>query len=77
VNSGDTIIRAGQSLEGSNTLRSTVASVTFSNTGMTTLTTGSEIALRLCDSRGQNSGVTVYINYTGRTRTAQSVTSCT
>ncbi len=80
VDGGDTIIRTGQSLEGSNTLRpvgSSTTAITFSNAGMTTLDTGTEIALRLCDSRGQNSGVTVYVNFTGRTRIDRTVISCT
>lgn len=81
VDSGDTIVRAGQALEGSNnTLRpvgSSTTAITFSNTGMTTLDTGTEIAMRLCDGRGQNSGVTVYVNFTGRTRIDRTVISCT
>lgn len=80
VDSGDTIIRTGQSLEGSNTLRpigSTTTGITFSNTGLTTLSSVTEIAMRLCDSRGQNYGVTVYVNFTGRPRIDRSVISCT
>ncbi len=81
VNTGDTIIRASQSLEGSNTLRSvgsTTTGITFESTGITTLGTGVEIAMRLCDSRGQNYGVTVYVNFTGRARIdSATVLSCT
>jgi len=80
IDSGDTILRVRESLDGSNTMSvvGSVAlnSVVIASTGLTTLSTGQEAALRLCDSRG-TVAVTISVNYTGRATSARSsVSSC-
>lgn len=80
IDSNETILRITQTLDGSNTLNSigsTTNSFTFSSTGLTTLSTGTEIAMRFCDSRGSTKGVTVYVNFTGRARIDRATLSCT
>lgn len=80
IDSSETILRITEILAGSNTLNSigsTTNSFTFSNTGLTTLATGTEIAMRFCDSRGSTKGVTVYVNFTGRARIDRTMLSCT
>jgi type IV fimbrial biogenesis protein FimT len=80
IDGGETILRVRESLEGNNTLNVvgglTLNSIVIASTGMTTLATGQETALRLCDSRG-TVAMTVSINYTGRAISSRStVTSC-
>lgn len=79
--SNESVLRIRQSLDGSNTLNaipSTTNSIVFASTGMTTLGSGTEIAMRLCDSRGASKAVTVLVNFTGRARTDRTAaTSCT
>lgn len=80
IDSSETVLRITETLTGSNTLNSigtTTNSFTFSNTGLTTLATGTEIAMRFCDSRGSTKGVTVYVNFTGRARIDRTTLSCT
>ncbi len=80
IDSNETILRVTETLDGSNTLNSigtTTNSFTFSSTGLTTLSTGTEIAMRFCDSRGSTKGVTVYVNFTGRARINRATLSCT
>lgn len=80
IDSNETILRVTETLDGSNTLNSigsTTNSFTFSSTGLTTLSTGTEIAMRFCDSRGSTKGVTVYVNFTGRARIDRATLSCT
>lgn len=82
LDSGETVLRVRESLDGtSNTLNaipSSTNSIVFAGTGLTTLSSGTEIAMRLCDSRGASKAVTVWINSTGRTRIDRTtVSSCT
>lgn len=80
IDSNETILRITETLDGSNTLNSigtTTNNFTFSSTGLTTLATGTEIAMRFCDSRGSTKGVTVYVNFTGRARIDRTILSCT
>lgn len=80
VDVGDTIIRAGQRLEGSNTFRpvgSSTTGITFTGAGLTNLASG-EITLRLCDTRLASKAVAVLVNFTGRVRIDRTVlaTAC-
>lgn len=80
IDSGDTILRVRESLDGSNTMTPvgsvTLGSIVIASTGLTTLSTGQEAALRLCDSRG-TVAMTISVNYTGRATSARStVSSC-
>lgn len=78
--SNESVLRIRQSLDGNNTLNaiSGTNSIVFANTGLTTLSSGTEIAMRLCDSRGASKAVTVWVNFTGRARTDRAtVSSCT
>lgn len=82
LDSSETVLRVRESLDGtSNTLNaipSSTNSIVFAGTGLTTLSSGSEVAMRLCDSRGASKAVTVWINSTGRTRIDRTtVSSCT
>lgn len=82
LDSSETVLRVRESLDGtSNTLNaipSSTNSIVFAGTGLTTLSSGTEIAMRLCDSRGASKAVTVWINSTGRTRIDRTtVSSCT
>lgn len=70
----ETVLRVRESLDGNNTLNSigtTTNSIVFAGTGLTTLTTGMEVTMRFCDSRGPGKAVTLFINYTGRARIDQ------
>jgi type IV fimbrial biogenesis protein FimT len=70
----ETVLRVRESLDGNNTLNSigtTTNSIVFASTGLTTLTTGMEVTMRFCDSRGPGKAVTLFINYTGRARIDQ------
>lgn len=79
--SNESVLRIRQSLDGSNTLNaipSSTNSIVFTNAGLTTLSSSTEIAMRLCDSRGASKAVTVWVNFTGRARTDRAtVSSCT
>lgn len=80
IDSGDTILRVRESLDGNNTMTPVggvaLGSIVIASTGLTTLSTGQEAALRLCDSRG-TVAMTISINYTGRaTSTRSTVSSC-
>lgn len=80
LGSNETVLRIRQSLDGGNTLNaiSGTNSIIFSNTGLTSLSSGTEIAMRLCDSRGASKAVTVWVNFTGRARIDRTtVASCT
>lgn len=81
IDSGDSVLRVHESLAQNvivNVIGSvTLNSVSFANTGLTTMTTGQEAALRLCDSRGASSALTVSINFTGRATTSKAPASCT
>lgn len=81
IDSNETVLRVRQSLEGSNSLNaipSTTNSIVFTNAGLTNLSSGTEIAMRLCDSRGASKAVTVWVNFTGRARIDRTtVASCT
>lgn len=82
IDSGDSVLRVHESLARNVSLSvvggTTLNSVSFANTGLTTtMTTGQEAALRLCDSRGASSALTISINYTGRATTSKSPASCT
>lgn len=80
LDSNETVLRIRQSLDGSNTLTATSGTnnLIFSSTGLTTLSSGAEVAMRLCDSRGASKAVTVWVNFTGRARIDRStVSSCT
>lgn len=79
--SNESVLRIRESLDGGNTqnaIPNTTNSIVFASTGMTTLGAGTEIAMRLCDSRGASKAVTVLVNFTGRARTDRTAaTSCT
>lgn len=79
--SNESVLRVRQSLDGGNTLDaipSSTNSIVFANTGLTTLTSGNEVAMRICDSRGASKAVTVWVNFTGRTRIDRTAAaSCT
>ncbi len=80
IDSNETILRVRQSLEGSNSLNAIAGtnSIVFTSAGLTSLASGTEIAMRLCDSRGASKAVTVWINFTGRARIDRTtVASCT
>lgn len=81
LGSNETVLRIRQSLDGNNTLNaipSSTNNIVFTNTGLTTLASGTEIAMRLCDSRGASKAVTVWVNFTGRARIDRTtVASCT
>ena len=66
LESNETVLRVRESLDGNNT-----NSIVFASTGLTTLTTGTEVTMRFCDSRGPGKAVTLFINYTGRARIDQ------
>lgn len=75
----DTVLRVREQLDGvaSNNNRllgdgnaaGTANRITYTNTGLTTLT--GEVELRVCDNRGVNFGRAVVINFTGRVRLAK------
>ena len=79
--SNESVLRIRQSLDGNNTLNaipSSTNSIVFANTGLTTLSSSTEVAMRLCDSRGASKAVTVWINFTGRARIDRTaMASCT
>jgi len=80
VDAGDTIMRVGQRLEGSNTFRpvgGSTTGITFTGAGLTSLASG-EITLRLCDTRLAGKAVAVLVNFTGRARIDRTVlaTAC-
>lgn len=79
--SNESVLRVRQSLDGSNTLNaipSSTNSIVFANTGLTTLSSGTEVAMRICDSRGASKAVTVLVNFTGRARIDRTAAvSCT
>ena len=79
--SNESVLRIRQSLDGYNTLNaipSSTNSIVFANTGLTTLSSSTEVAMRLCDSRGASKAVTVWINFTGRARIDRTaMASCT
>lgn len=81
LGSNETVLRIRQSLDGNNTLNaipSSTNSIVFANTGLTTLSSSSEMAMRFCDSRGASKAVTVWVNFTGRARIDRTtVSSCT
>ncbi len=82
LDSSETVLRVRESLDGSsntlNAIPSSTNSIVFAGTGLTTLSSGSEVAMRFCDSRGASKAVTVWINSTGRTRVDRTtVSSCT
>lgn len=81
IDAGETVLRVHETLAQNVNLRviGSVAlnSVSFANTGLTTMTTGQEAALRLCDSRGTSSALTISVNYTGRATTSKSPAPCT
>ena len=81
LGSNETVLRIRQSLDGNNTLNaipSSTNSIVFANTGLTTLSSSSEVAMRFCDSRGASKAVTVWVNFTGRARIDRTtVSSCT
>ena len=68
--SNESVLRIRQSLDGGNTLNATSGtnSLVFANTGLTTLSSATEVAMRLCDSRGASKAVTVWVNFTGPAR---------
>lgn len=80
LDAGETVLRVHETLAQNVNLRviGSVAlnSVSFANTGLTTMTTGQEAALRLCDSRGTPSALTISVNYTGRVTTSKSPAPC-
>lgn len=81
IDAGEETLRVQESLDGVNNTLTVVGSVAlnsivFAATGLTTLSTGQEAAVRLCDSRG-TVAVTISVNYTGRATSARSlVSSC-
>lgn len=80
LDSNETVLRVRQSLEGGNSLNAIAGtnSIVFTNAGLTNLSSGTEIAMRLCDSRGASKAVTVWVNFTGRARIDRTtVASCT
>lgn len=81
LDSSETVLRVRESLDGNNTLNSigsTTNSIVFTGSGLTTMTTDSEITMRICDSRGASKAVTVFVNYTGRARIDRTAAaSCT
>ncbi len=78
---GETVLRVRESLDSSNTLNViggvALNSIVFAATGLTTLSSGTEVAMRFCDTRGSSKGVTVYVNFTGRARIDRTTLSCT
>lgn len=82
IDPGETVLRVHETLAQNVSLSVvggvTLNSVSFANTGLTTtMTTGQEAALRLCDSRGASSALTISVNYTGRATTSKSPAPCT
>jgi len=80
IDSGDAILRVRESLDGNNTMNVVggvaLGSIVIASTGLTTLSTGQEAALRLCDSRG-TVAMTISVNYSGRATSSRStVSSC-
>lgn len=80
IDAGDTILRVRESLDGNNTMDVVggvaLGNIVIANTGLTTMTTGQEAALRICDTR-QTVAMTISVNYAGHANSSRStVTAC-
>lgn len=80
IDAGESVLRVRESLDGSNTMdvvgSVSLANIVIANTGLTTMATGEEAALRICDSR-DTVAMTLSVNYAGRANSARStVAAC-
>lgn len=80
IDTGDAVLRVRESLDGNNTMdvigSVSLDNIVIANTGQTTIETGQEAALRICDSR-DTVAMTLSVNYAGRANSSRStVTSC-
>ncbi len=75
IDSGDTVLRVRESLDGNNTMdvvgSISLGNIVIANTGLTTMGTGDEAALRICDIR-DTVAMTLSVNYTGRATSSRS-----